>query len=172
MAFDLPRSPRSRRFTGSVRAAVTEETSPRSASGLGQARPKATPPAPSVRLTTPTRLTTLRGPLPSDGDEELVTLWLDRDALDMAVLPDARVAKNLPPTAKEGPQLPVPGFRSRGEVARRRQDTTVVVRAHGGGSLPLGVWLFAAVIAAIVSFHIAPQAREGLTALLGTPSRR
>jgi len=125
-----------------------------------------------VRLTTPTRLTTLRGPLPSDGDEELVTLWLDRDALDMAVLPDARVAKNLPPTAKEGPQLPVPGFRSRGEVARRRQDTTVVVRAHGGGSLPLGVWLFAAVIAAIVSFHIAPQAREGLTALLGTPSRR
>ncbi|HSO32191.1 MAG TPA: hypothetical protein VLT33_06745 [Labilithrix sp.] len=160
MAFDLPRSPRSLRFTGSVRALSKEEAAP--AHGLGQARPKKGPPPPAARLTTPTRLTTLRGPLPSVGDEDVDTLCLDRDALDIAVLPDARLAKNLPPTAKDGPHLPVPGFRSKDEVAKHRQDPTVVVRAHKGGSLPLGVWLFAAMIAGIVSFHFAPQAREGL----------
>ena len=166
MAFDLPRSPRSLRFTGSVRALSKEEAAappktapPKTANGLGQARPK-TPPA--ARLTTPTRLTTMRGPLPSIDDEDLDTLCLDRDALDIAVLPDARLAKNLPPTAKDGPHLPVPGFRSKAEVAKHCQEPTVVVRAPRGGSLPLGVWLFAAMIAGIVSFHFAPQAREGL----------
>lgn len=143
---------------------VTEETSPRSASGLGQARPKGPPPAPSVQLTTPTRLTTtMRGSLPANSDDDDVdTLWLDRAALDIAVLPDARHAKNLTPAAKEGPQLPVAGFHPRGEAARHDQGTTFVVRRPRGGGLPLGVWLLAAVIAAIVSFHFAPQAREGL----------
>jgi len=173
MAFDLPRSPRSLRFTGSVRALSKEEAvtppktappktaPPKTANGLGQARPK-TPPPPVARLTTPTRLTTMRGPLPSIDDEDLDTLCLDRDALDIAVLPDARLAKNLPPTAKDGPHLPVPGFRSKAEVAKHCQEPTVVVRAPRGGSLPLGVWLFAAMIAGIVSFHFAPHAREGL----------
>jgi len=165
MAFDLPRSLRSLRFTGSVRALSKEEAAappktaaPRTANGLGQARPN----APAARLTTPTQLTTMRRPLPSIGDEDLDTLCLDRDALDIAVFPDARLAKNLPPTAKDGPHLPVPGFRSKDEVARHRQEPTIVVRVPRGGSLPLGVWLFAAMIAGIVSFHFAPQAREGL----------
>ena len=166
MAFDLPRSPRSLRFTGSVRALSKEEAAapPKTGNGLGQARPKA-PPPPAARLTTPSRLTTMRGQTPSIGDDDLDTLCLDRDALDIAVLPDARLAKNLPPLVKDGPNLPVPGFRSKDEVARHRQEPTIVVRTRnqgGGGSLPLGVWLFAALIAGIVSFHFAPQAREGL----------
>lgn len=165
MAFDLPRSPRSLRFTGSVRALSKEEASapPKTANGLGQARPKARPPAPpGAGLTTPSRLTTMRGQMPSIGDDDLDTLCLDRDALDIAVLPDARLAKKLPPRVKDGPNLPVPGFRSKAEVARHRQEPTIVVRTRdGGGSLPLGVWLFAAMIAGIVSFHFAPKAREG-----------
>ena len=162
MAFDLPRNPRSLRFTGSVRALSKEEAAapPKTANGLGQARPKAPPPS-VAPLTTPSRLTTMRGELPSIGDDDLDTLCLDRDALDIAVLPDARLAKNLPPLAKDGPNLPVPGFRSKDEVARHRQEPTIVVRAPRGGSLPLGVWLFAAMIAGIVSFHFAPKAREG-----------
>jgi hypothetical protein len=174
MAFDLPRSPRSLRFTGSVRALAAAEPAP---GALGRARPNAAPPSaersvpmaspksapPAVKLTTPTRLTTMRGPVASIGDEDIDTLCLDRDALDIAQLPDARQGKNLPTDAKPGPNLPVPHFRSKDEVARHNHEPTIIVRAQkGGGSLPLGVWLFAAMIAGIVSFHFAPQAREGL----------
>jgi hypothetical protein len=168
MAFDLPRSPRSLRFTGEVRALAKEEAAP---GALGRARPNAPPPSaersvpmpPASQVTTPSRLPTVRGPVDSFDDEELDTLCLDRDAMDIALLPDARHAKNLPLDVKAGPNLPVPGFRSKQEVARHNHEPTVIVRAQkGGGSLPLGVWLLTAMIAAVMSFHFAPQAREGL----------
>ena len=104
----------------------------------------------------------MRGQMRSIGDDDLDTLCLDRDALDIAVFPDARLAMNLPPRVKDGSNLPVPGFRSKAEVAKHGHEPTIVVRTRdGGGSLPLGVWLFAAMIAGIVSFHFAPKAREG-----------
>jgi hypothetical protein len=175
MPFDLPRSPRSLRFTGEVRAVTKEEEAKDKAGALGQARPgaqsmSAPPPSaraapmvtpPASRLTTPTRLTTMRGPVPSIGDEEVDTLCLDRDALDIALLPDARHAKNLPVDIKAGPNLPVPHFRSKDEVAQHRREP-VIVRTPKRGSLPLGIWLFAAMLAGIASFHFAPQARESL----------
>src|SRR4051812_9601380 len=94
MPFDLPRSPRSLRFTGSVRALSAEdEAKAGAAPALGRARPNAPPPSsaraapmsarpppPAAPLTTPTRLTTMRGQSPSIGDEEVDTLCLDRDA--------------------------------------------------------------------------------------------
>ena len=104
----------------------------------------------------------MRGPVASLGDDDHVTLCLDRDAMDIALLPDARHGKNLPLDMKAGPNLPVPHFRSKAEVAQQHQEPTVVVRQPRGGGLPLGVWLFAAMIAGIVSFHFAPQARESV----------
>ena len=106
----------------------------------------------------------MRGSIDSVGDDDHVTLCLDRDAMDIALLPDARHGKNLPPGVNAGPNLPVPHFRSKAEVARQNHEPTVIVHAPKGGSLPLGVWLFAAMIAGIVSFHFAPQARESVQA--------
>lgn len=180
MAFDLPRSPRSLRFTGSVRALAKEKGEVPGPSALGRARPNAgppvskrspplAPPARSVRgrslpvpianVTTPTRLTTMRGQMASIDDD--VTECLDRDALDIAQLPDARQGKSPPGDPRTGaPNLPVPGFRSKAEVAQQHREPSVIVPERRGGSLPLGVWLFAAMIAGIVSFHFAPQARD------------
>ena len=102
----------------------------------------------------------MRDRAPSIGDEEVDTLCLDRDALDIALLPDARHAKNLPPVeTKVGPNLLVPHFRSKDEVAKHRREP-VIVRPPKRSGLPLGLWLFAAMIAGIASFHFAPQARE------------
>lgn len=172
MAFDLPRTPRSLRFKESVPGP----------SALGRARPNAGPPVskrspplasparsvrgrslpvPIANVTTPTRLTTMRGQIASiddDDDDDDVTECLDRDALDIAQLPDARPGKRPPSDLRNGaPSLPIPGFRSKAEVA---QHDYVMVREHGGGSLPLAIWLFAAMIAGIVSFRFAPQVRE------------
>ncbi len=182
MAFDLPRSPRSIRFTGSVRAISNDEAEEAPAPfALGRARPNAgppiaqrslplaapprsmrgAPPVPVNRVTTPTRLTTMRGSLVSI-DEDVITQCLDRDALEIAQLPDARRGKSPPSDLRTGaPNLPVPHFRSREEVAQHHHEPTIVVRPSAkSGTLPLGVWLFAAMIAGVVSFHFAPQARE------------
>ena len=94
-------------------------------------------------------------------DEECITQCLDRDALDIAQLPDARQGKSPPSDLRTGaPNLPIPGFRSKEEVAQHNHEPSIFVRQPRGGALPLGVWLFAAMIAGIVSFHVAPQARE------------
>lgn len=181
MAFDLPRSPRSLRFTGSVRALSKEEGEVPGAGALGRARPNAgppvaqrslplqpptrgarrgAPPVPIANVTTPTRLTTMRGQVASL-DEDCITECLDRDALDIAQLPDARQGKAPPSDLRTGaPNLPIPGFRSKEEVAQHNHEPSVIARPTKGGTLPLGVWLFAAMIAGIVSFHFAPQARE------------
>ena len=52
MAFDLPRSPRSLRFTGSVRALSVAEEAKETPVALGRARPKAPPPPPAPELAT------------------------------------------------------------------------------------------------------------------------
>jgi hypothetical protein len=103
-------------------------------------------------------------------DEDVLTLALDRDALAVALLPDAR--REHPagprPTPNAGPTLPVPHFRSKEDVVQQAQATVVVARAPKGAGLPLGVWLFAAMIAGIVSFHFAPRARESVEQALRT----
>ena len=182
MAFDLPRGPCSLHFTGSVRALAptpAKEERPADPGALGQARPKGPPasvrpppasvrpPSPSAsvlvsalpdsRVMTPTRLTTLRGPveLVAD-DEEPITQCHDRIALVLAVLPDGRPV----PSAGSGQTLPVPHFRS--AALAPHEQRTVIIRRPRDVSLPLAVWIVAAVVAGFVSFHLAPQARASL----------
>ncbi len=53
-------------------------------------------------------------------------------------------------------------IRSRAELAvQRAQPTVIIQRLSEEGSLPLWAWLVAALIAGIISFNLAPQAREG-----------
>jgi hypothetical protein len=150
MAFDLPRSPRSLRFTGEVRSL--------SSSGVD----------------TPTRMK-----LPSldddDDDDDRETLCMDRDALDVALLPDARLAKPHAFAAENtlGPQLPVPGFRSRDDVFRQEQAALYAPKqARVSGPFTLGVWLIASLLLAIVSFFAAPVARDTVHAALHTSASR
>ena len=166
MAFDLPRSPRSLRFTGEVRSlAAKEETAPPS---RGLAKPR--PPLPSNGIDTPTRMRTVRGdgvrrPMPSIGgdDDNLDTLCMDRDALDIALLPDARLGKPQLIVHTPGPHLPVPGFRSLDDVVRQQHAALNAPRAtRPSGPFALGVWLIASLAVAVVSFFVAPLARDHL----------
>lgn len=171
MAIDLPRNPRALHFTGSVKALAPE----RPANALGQQRPNAPPPPPPSRavpssrppaamISTPTRLTTMRGPRDpiASMDEDILTEALDRDEINAALFPIAR----RPDSDKPSPNLPVPGFRSVEEAKAQLMAPRIVMAAPRadakGGSLPLGVWLMAALVAGILSFHFAPEARDGL----------
>lgn len=175
MSIDLPRSHRPLHFTGSVKALAPERPA-NAASALGQERPKGPLPSPTpralggIRITTPTpvavavaeavKLTTMRGQLASM-DEDLVTDALDSGKLEAALFPIAK-RENLRGPA---PNLPIPGFRSVKDVQGRHAPPAIINRAQkGGGSLPLGVWLGIALIAAIVSFNLAPEAAESVTA--------
>ena len=100
-------------------------------------------------------LTTMRGPLVSLDEEEVLTQALDRDEIDKALFPVAKRENASAPA----PNLPVPHFRSAEAVKQHHAEpTTRVPRQQPGGSLPLGMWLFAALIAGIVSYQVAPQA--------------
>jgi hypothetical protein len=154
MSIDLPRSRRALHFTGSVKALGTNV--------LGQERPKVPPPLPperSMRYAAPlqTNLPTVRGQLASM-DEDLVTAAISKEELDAALFP---IAKR-PNGAAPAPNLPVPCFRSAEEVLRAQATPPVIIAPPKGGSLPLGVWIAIAVIAGIVSFNFAPQARESV----------
>ena len=158
MSIRLPRNSKELHFTGSVRA-------------LGQERPKGPPPpppsrsvpapipaVPSVMLTTPTRLTTMRGQLASI-DDDMLTEALDRDIINQALFPIARRENASQPP----PNLPVPHFRSAAEAhAHHAERTIIVTKPPQGGAFPLGAWLIAALIAGIVSYQLAPQARNSL----------
>jgi hypothetical protein len=108
----------------------------------------------------PLKLTTARGQLVSiDEDVDLLTDSLDRDFIDAALFPIARREN----ASQPAPNLPVPHFRSAAEAkAHHAEPATIVVKAAKGGSLPLGAWLMAALIAGIVSYQLAPQAVESV----------
>jgi hypothetical protein len=110
---------------------------------------------PGERLEASRKLTTMRGPLPSLDEEEVLTQALDRDEIDKALFPVAKRENASAPA----PNLPVPHFRSAEAVKQHHAEPTVhVPRQQAGGSLPLGMWLFAALVAGIVSYQVAPQA--------------
>jgi hypothetical protein len=171
MSIDLPRNSKGLHFTGSVKALAPE----RPANALGQQRPNAPPPPPPTRaipkagagaasaapvpvvISTPTRLTTMRGQVASM-DEDIVTEALDRDALDAALFPVAKRES----AAKPSPNLPVPHFRSVEEAKAHHATPVIIATKPAGGSLPLGVWLMAALVLGILSFNFAPDARSSL----------
>lgn len=102
----------------------------------------------------------MRPPLVSIDEEEIQTQHLDRDEIDAALFPVAR-RENVAPA----PNLPVPHFRSAAEAKQHHAEPTMIVqRDKGANAFPLGPWLFAAVIAGIVSFQLAPQARDSVAA--------
>ena len=132
------------------------------------------PRLPSNGVDTPTKTRTVRGALPSlsgdddDGDRE--TLCMDRESLDAALLPKQQHAAL---EAAPGPQLAVPGFRSRDDVFRQEQAALFAPKqAPTSRPFPLGVWLIASLALAIVSFFAAPVARDTIReALHASPQR-
>jgi hypothetical protein len=173
MSIQLPRNQKELHFTGSVRALGPE----RPANPLGRERPKGALPTPvpsrpqqaphvfAAEAVLPTipgpkKLTTVRGQLASMDDDQL-TEALDRDIINAALFPVARREN-----AGVAPlNLPVPHFRSAAEARAHHAPPTIVIakRSHGGGGLPLSVWLIAALISGIVSYQVAPQAVASLT---------
>lgn len=152
MSFDLPRGPRTLSFTGAVRSLATAGSV---RSPLGRARPKA--PAPTAERSVP-----VPSPVPEAVDEipdDVVTLAFDRDAVDRAVLPDARIATDQPPPSS----LPIPHFRSTLDHARNNATPGMIRRRPNELRLPIGVWLVAALLAGFVSFYAAPQVRATLS---------
>jgi hypothetical protein len=105
----------------------------------------------------PLKLTTARGQLVSI-DEDLLTQSLDRDEIDAALFPIARREN----ASQPAPNLPVPHFRSAAEAKAHHAEPAIILKAATGGSLPLGAWLIAALIAGIVSYQLAPQAVESV----------
>lgn len=89
-------------------------------------------------------------------DEDILTEALDRDIINAALFPIARRENASEPP----PNLPVPHFRSAAEAQAHHATPTIIVKKEPAGSLPLGVWLMAALIAGIVSYQLAPQARD------------
>lgn len=184
MSIQLPRNPKELHFTGSVKALAPV----RPANALGQERPKG-PPAPPPRpvrspdvyavdaqptpyvgarpseraeAAKPFKLATTRGQLASM-DEDLLTEALDRDQIDAALFPVARRAN----AAQPAPNLPVPHFRSVAEAkAHHAEPTIIAAKQAKGGSLPLGMWLMAALAAGIVSYQLAPQAAASVSQIV------
>lgn len=193
MSIQLPRSAKELHFTGSVKALAPS----RPANALGQERPKgangnplvAPPPKPvrsgdvyvvdaqptpyvgarpseRAEAAMPIKLATTRGRLASM-DEDLLTDAIDRDQIDAALFPIARRAN----AAEPAPNLPVPHFRSAAEAKAHHAEPAVIVKAPRGGSLPLGVWLMAALAAGIVSYQLAPQAAASVSQLVRSYDR-
>jgi hypothetical protein len=146
MPTDLPRILKELHFTDSVKS-------------LGRARPEP-PPLPRAA-----KLATMRGPIESIDssssidEEEIVTQAIDRHEMLAALFPVARRRENV---AHVAPSLPDPHFRSAAPAPMSRvvKPTVRVPRRSSGGTVPLGMWLAAAMIAAIVSYNVAPQAVE------------
>jgi hypothetical protein len=119
--------------------------------------------SPARRASTPTTAPDpvgLRPKLASLGDDA-PTLTLDRDELAASLLPDARAAR--PASARATPTLPVPHFRSRAQVVPQSPPCAVVVpRPPKSVGVPVGIWLFAALIAGLIAFQLAPRAKAGV----------
>ncbi len=190
MSIQLPRNLKELHFTGSVKALAPA----RPANALGQERPKGPPPPPPkprtaaadvyVVDTQPTPyfgarpseradaakslvLTTMRGQLASM-DEDILTEALDRNEIDAALFPIARRENASHPA----PNLPVPHFRSAAEAkAHHAEPTIIVAKQPKGGSLPMGMWLMAALVAGIVSYQLAPQAAASFSQIVRSYER-
>ncbi len=189
MSIQLPRNQKGLHFTGSVRALGPErptEPGERLASPLGRERPKGPlpthfrTPAPDIYVAEmqptpyvaarpseraeaaqPFRLTTSRGPL-AEADDDQLTEALDRDIINAALFPVA----HRPNGAAAPLNLPVPHFRSAAQArAQHAPAANVIARAStsSAGSLPLSVWLIAALISGIVSYQVAPQAAASIS---------
>jgi len=109
----------------------------------------------------PTKLATTRGQLASM-DEDLLTDAIDRDQIDAALFPVAKRAN----ASQPAPNLPVPHFRSVAEAKAHHAEPTIIVPKAKGGSLPLGVWLMAALAAGIVAYQLAPQAAASVSQIV------
>jgi hypothetical protein len=176
MAFDLPRRPPTLRFPKGDREPPDDDDAPRETLGaLGRARPKAPPPSAARSVpflpqpATPERVAIVRMEMASVVDENIDTLFLDREELDRTLMPGGKVKS---PAAHRGPNLPVPHFRSKEELAQYRRAPRIVVRQPNGRNLTLGAWLVAAVAAGIVSFYLAPQARASVEEAVRSSSSR
>ena len=188
MSIQLPRSLKELHFTGSVKALAPV----RPANALGQERPKGPPPAPPKPIRSadvyavemqptpyvgarpseraeaakPIKLATARGQLASM-DEDLLTEALDREQIAAALFPVARREN----ASQPAPNLPVPHFRSAAEAHAHHAEPAIIVTKPRGGSLPLGVWLMAAIAAGIVSYQLAPQAAASVSQIVRSYER-
>lgn len=176
MAFDLPRRPSTLRFPKGDHEPPDEDDAPCEPLGaLGRARPKAPPPtsARSVPFipqpSTPERVAIVRMVMASVVDENIDTLFLDREELDRTLMPGGLLK---PPSSLRGPYLPVPHFRSKQDLARHGRAPVFVATPPNGRNLTLGAWLVAAVAAGIVSFYLAPQARASVQEAVRSSSSR
>lgn len=164
MPFDLPRSRRDLRFTGELRAAVEEQ--PKGALGRARRAPRRTPR--DVYQAEPIA-TPFVGSLPpidlelvEDDDDDAPTTMLDRDGLD--VLPGAKPRREPRPTA------PVPNFRpampeTPSVILAPDLAPAVTPKEKPKEGPPLTFWLVAAMLAACVSYKIAPVAMNQATSL-------
>lgn len=193
MSIHLPRQLKELHFTGSVK--TLGPSCP--ANALGKERPQganvkplvAPPPKPvraadvyvvdpqptpyvgarpceRAEAARPFKLATTRGRLASM-DEDLLTAAIDRDQIDAALFPIARRAN----AAEPAPNLPVPHFRSAAEAKAHHAEPAIIVKAPRGVSLPLGVWLMAALAAGIVSYQLAPQAAASVSQIVRSYER-
>ena len=162
MSFSLPRNQKDLRFTGELRAAIDDQ--PRSK--LGIPRSKKTPqpgrPANTPDVYHAERVPTPFSPPPISGfdvgdDDDSPTAMLDREGLD--VLPGGFGSPKPKPSERERKRTPVPNFRDPHAMPK------VIVAGDSKKKLapqtktpPLMVWLFAALVLAIVSYKVTPLA--------------
>lgn len=178
MSIDLPRSAKALHFSGSVRACAPPAAS---SSALGQLRPEREPaPAPSrgaprsrdhdALTPRPGRLTTLRGRIASLDDDDAQTLALRRS-------PSPRMHQPTPERAIAVRPKPavagIPSFRSADDLRVGQDARTVIVRRPSArAGLPLAVWLVAALLAGIASYHVTPGAVDGVAHAVRALDRR
>lgn len=111
----------------------------------------------------------MRAPLVSVDEEDIRTQALDREELNAALFPVAR----RPNAAQPSPNLPVPHFRSAEEAKAHYATPAVRVKPKpGAGSLPLNLWLVAAIVAGIVSYNLAPRAVDNVAHAMRAFERR
>ena len=95
-----------------------------------------------------------------DYDDENPTMAMDRDGLD--VLPGARAIRTPKPSPAPGAAAPIPHFRPAHAVAAAPKTvivpgtTSSKVRSTTSAA-PLAVWIFAGLLAGIISYHVAPE---------------
>ncbi|MBX3231578.1 MAG: hypothetical protein KIT84_23880 [Labilithrix sp.] len=155
--------------TPSMTPAPMATSRPRNTTGPQSMTPAS--PGNSHRLNTPVPQYT--GASPSirakrgDVDEEMQTMALDRECHD--VLPDGLSGQGgLSPTRRPPPSAsargpapapaPIPHFRPANGGAQVQMQTVLAPNADGSKpkGAPLALWLFAAVLAGILSYHVTP----------------
>lgn len=151
MSFNLPRNSRDLRFTGELRAELGRAR--RTPRDVYQAEPIATPymagpPAASIEILEE---------IFEDDDDDAPTTMLDRDGLD--VIAGGLNGPRPKPQPRQHATAPIPNF-------RRVPETPSVIIAPeplpapppARQGPPLGFWLVAAMLAAVISYKVAPMA--------------